>query len=279
MKTLLLPLIAGSMLAQTPAIEINRRVDEALAKQLDSLKVRLDGQTMTFVSGMNVGPTVTGAPYSAEAVNETIQVLSDGNRIVDRHTTKVYRDGQGRERRETGDIVMISDPVAQTSYTLNTAEKTVSKTTTNGRKFVFTSGPNSTRVVTAGRGSVLPRTGSGPVQALGSRVIEGVPATGTRSVTTIPAGQIGNEKPIEVVDEEWYSGELQLIVMTRHADPRSGETTYKLTNIKRADPQRSLFEAPSDYKETQNFRFVTPAKPAAPVSPAKPVAPAPRRQE
>ena len=70
---------------------------------------------------------------------------------------------------------------------------------------------------------------------------------GTRSTFTIPAGQIGNERPIDIVSERWYSPELQTIVMTRNSDPRTGETIYKLTNIQRSEPMRSLFEVPADY--------------------------------
>jgi hypothetical protein len=82
---------------------------------------------------------------------------------------------------------------------------------------------------------------------LGKQMIEDVLAEGTRTTMTIPAGEIGNERPIEIVSERWYSPELQLVVMTRHSDPRSGEMTYKLTNINRTEPARSLFEVPSDY--------------------------------
>lgn len=64
---------------------------------------------------------------------------------------------------------------------------------------------------------------------------------------TIPAGQIGNERPIEIVSQRWYSPELQTVVMTRNADPRTGETVYKLTGISRAEPPHSLFEVPPDY--------------------------------
>ena len=82
---------------------------------------------------------------------------------------------------------------------------------------------------------------------LGKQIIEGVEATGTRTTITIPVGEIGNERPIEIVSERWYSPELQLVVMTRHSDPRMGETTYKLTNINRAEPAKTLFEVPADY--------------------------------
>ncbi len=84
-------------------------------------------------------------------------------------------------------------------------------------------------------------------EQLGKQNIEGVEAEGTRTTVTIPAGDIGNERPIEIVSERWYSPELQLVVMTRHSDPRFGETTYKLTNINRTEPAKSLFEVPSDY--------------------------------
>jgi len=84
-------------------------------------------------------------------------------------------------------------------------------------------------------------------EQLGKQNIEGVDADGTRTTITIPVGEIGNERAIEIVSERWYSPELQLVVMTRHSDPRTGETVYRLTNINRTEPAKSLFEVPSDY--------------------------------
>ena len=89
--------------------------------------------------------------------------------------------------------------------------------------------------------------GQKKTESLGTQTIEGVTAEGTRATLTIPAGEIGNTLPIEIVDETWYSPELQINVMTRHRDPRSGETTYRLTNVSRSEPDRSLFEVPADY--------------------------------
>jgi hypothetical protein len=80
---------------------------------------------------------------------------------------------------------------------------------------------------------------------LGEQVIEGVPAKGTRTTTVIPAGAIGNELPITVTSEEWLSPDLKVLVMTKHADPRSGETTYRLTGITRGEPDLSLFDLPA----------------------------------
>ena len=88
---------------------------------------------------------------------------------------------------------------------------------------------------------------SAKVEKLGSQTIEGVVAEGTRTTVTIPAGQIGNERDINIVDERWFSPELQVTVRSKHSDPRMGETTYTLTNINRTEPARTLFEVPQDY--------------------------------
>jgi hypothetical protein len=79
-------------------------------------------------------------------------------------------------------------------------------------------------------------------------VIAGVEAQGTRTIVTIPAGQIGNDLPLETISERWYSDELKTVVLSTRKDPRTGETTYQLTNLRRGEPSRLLFEAPTDYR-------------------------------
>jgi TonB family protein len=95
-------------------------------------------------------------------------------------------------------------------------------------------------------------------ESLGKQTIEGVEAEGTRTVQTIPAGAVGNERPIEIVRERWYSPELQMVVLNRSVDPRVGETTMRLTNILRSEPDASLFQIPSDYtiNEGDNFKMM-----------------------
>jgi len=85
-------------------------------------------------------------------------------------------------------------------------------------------------------------------EPLGTQFIEGVLVEGTRTTMTIPVSQIGNDRPIEIVSERWFSPDLQVIVMSRQSDPRFGETTYRLTNIMRSDPQSTLFEVPADFE-------------------------------
>ena len=260
-----------------------------------------DANVVFFATESFGGKVVKGAPYSAEGITETIQTLSDGNRIVNRITSMQYRDSEGRTRREqslkglgvfgTGEepfkTIFINDPVAGVTFALDSRSHTAHKSVPftfefntkkgEGQHFEFRSGGPGERVIVTAPLGATPGTrathppvdqftlrteagvGSSYVfrtkpdnakevkEQLGKQNIEGVEAEGTRTTVTIPAGEIGNERPIEIVSERWYSPELQLVVMTRHSDPRFGETTYKLTNINRAEPAKSLFEVPSDY--------------------------------
>ena len=256
------------------------------------------------------GKLVKGAPYSAQAVTESVQMLTDGNRIVRKNTAQVYRDTEGRTRRDqtlgyigpystAGDVpqtVFINDPVAGVHYILDPEKKTARKLprmevrfkTEGGatrarqkatddemrkyeieRTFVFERAPGPEGVRQGSATIVAPPRPPGgeaervefhashqkreaKTEKLEPRSFDGVMAEGTRTTVTIPAGEIGNEQPINIVDERWYSPELQVIVMTRHSDPRSGETTYRLTNISRTEPAAALFQVPSDYTVRDN---------------------------
>jgi len=89
-------------------------------------------------------------------------------------------------------------------------------------------------------------------ESLGTQTINGVSAQGTRFTRTIPAGQIGNDKPITITREVWYSTDLQMVVQSKHSDPRFGDTSYSLTNIQRTEPPANLFTVPSDYTIEQD---------------------------
>ena len=237
-----------------------------------------------FVSDVLVGGNpVKGAPYSAEAVTENIQTLADGNRIVQKSTALLYRDSLGRERREQtlsaigpftpqGDppqIITISDPVAGVNYSLNSKEHVAVKLPalpsgprpeaglTRSFEVTVAGPPPATVSVEGGAGPggaplvtyhSIGSTGAAPkTEQLGWRVIEGVQAEGARTTITIPAGEMGNERPIDIIDEVWRSPDLQLIVLSKHTDPRMGENIYSLKNVSRAEPPASLFQVPPGY--------------------------------
>jgi hypothetical protein len=101
-------------------------------------------------------------------------------------------------------------------------------------------------------------------ESLGEQVLEGVLAQGTRVTQTIPADAIGNERPIQIVHEEWYSPDIEAVVLRRDLDPRFGETTYRLINVDRSEPAPELFTIPLDYAVQRDSgpRAVTQALPA-----------------
>lgn len=93
--------------------------------------------------------------------------------------------------------------------------------------------------------------GEAKTEQLGKRMIEGVEAEGTCTTMTIPANSVGNDLAIEVVSESWFSPALQTVVMSTRKDPRFGETTFRLRNVRLGEPLASLFEVPADYKITE----------------------------
>jgi hypothetical protein len=252
----------------------------------------MGGRLVGAVAG-TPGRVVKSAPYSADVVTETSQVLADGNRVHQTSTARAYRDSEGRVRTEQPlgglgalgvstsqrQVVFINDPVAGVNYALNATDKTASKSAwgRGGRGPQQNSAPRP-----QAQGQNGPPPGAGPwgqrnaqrppgaagrggrpdvagrpsrdnvkIDSLGRQTMEGVAAEGTRTTMTIPAGQMGNDAPIQIVSERWYSTELQTVVMSRHSDPRVGDTLYRLTNISRAEPAPSLFQVPADYKVTE----------------------------
>lgn len=207
------------------------------------------------------GKTVTGAPFSATFSSQSTQVLADGNRIQHSTTGTIARDSQGRTHRDmtlpaigqfasSGQapphVIFINDPVAGVHYVLHPDEKSANKMTP----------PPDGRRGGKGAGGTNGPDGAGWRQhqkevvttSLGTQMINGISAEGTRYTRTIPVGKIGNEKPITIVTEKWYSSELQMVVMTKRTDPfRGGETVSQLTNIQRQEPAATMFQVPADY--------------------------------
>lgn len=232
------------------------------------IEVEVQKAEMFTVLGAKFGfetKLVSGAPYSAIAVSETVQTLGDGNRIRQTSSTTIYRDSAGRTRREVTvktpngmeQAIVISDPAGGMNYTLDPQNRTAIRRDSTVMKKVAMVGEEEAKRATEEKMKLLttqtasasmpPKKRRPVAEPLGRQVIEGVEAEGSRTTTIIPAGQIGNDLPINIVSEQWYSPELQLLIMTKHSDPRTGETTYRLTNINRAEPDRSMFEVPGDY--------------------------------
>jgi TonB family protein len=309
---------------------------------------------------------VTGAPFSADIISETIQMLPDGNRIVQRIEGRIYRDSHGRTRNERifqmggtseqKQTIAIYDSVSGMRYTLDPETRIAHKANSYLRLAPLKPPPPPTPVPPSASasvetpkkisvsGGVLQGTAikkvqppyppiakaaraSGPVQVqiligetgevidatvmaghpllrdaalqaarqwvfkptelsgvavkvqgvltfifnlgdeepsqpaiarsipkyttnteqLAKQMVEGVECEGVRAITTMPAGAIGNERPIETVNETWFSQELKITILSKRSDPRFGETTYRVTNISRSEPDAALFQIPSEY--------------------------------
>jgi hypothetical protein len=236
--------------------------------------------------GKGFGAPVQGAPYSATMTNENVQVLADGTRITQSSTGNVARDSEGRTRQDAAlpaignlsaadapHLVFIQDPVAQTAYTLNLTDKTAEKMpalppnaqipdSAGGGKFLMhvegpppMGGPQAMGmamqkvVIADDQGKAGPEAlGKATTEDLGAQTMEGIEVTGVRTTRTIPAGAIGNDRPLSIVTEVWTSPDLKTIVYSKRTDPRMGEQTFQLTNIVRVEPEASLFTVPSDFK-------------------------------
>jgi len=223
---------------------------------------------------------VTGAPFSASFTTESTETLADGNQIKHTSTGSIARDSQGRTRRDmtlpafgatavagqaAPHVTFVNDPVAGTRYILEADTKTARQMPAPPDKSQFTR-----KTHTGGGPGAEAADKETVTTSLGTQTIGGVTAEGTRYTRTIPAGQIGNAKPIVIVSERWYSADLQMVVMTKRSDPRSGDTTFQMTSIARTEPAASLFQVPAGYTVAQAeprgaFRHGGPgAPPAAP---------------
>jgi hypothetical protein len=208
---------------------------------------------------------IVGAPYSAIGTTESAMTYLDGNRVVQGRTTRrFFRDSQGRSRTESTFIsarhpdhespldITINDPVAGKQYLLQTEKKTFTivpwKGATAIRPPVEAPLPSTAMSVHVGYFHGVPAAEC-KTDALGERIFAGVKAVGTRVECTVPSGFCGNQKPITVSVEQWFSPELGVILQTIHGSSIGAESICKIEQIVRAEPDASLFGVPTDYQD------------------------------
>jgi hypothetical protein len=246
----------------------------AMQPRTNAIGLRMDN--------MEAAP-VKGRPFCATITTEHTQVFADGNRIHTTEDSTLCRDSEGRTRREADlnllgavpqksatKLVTIVDPAAGFRYVLDTNEKVARKMAIPSLPSLPPGGPNTASGYAAkagGVGTMVYEAGgvAGPnvffkklgpnsgestptTEYLGDQTIEGIHATGTRVTTTIPSGSMGNEQPMLVISESWYSPELKATVMMKHNDPWAGELKTQFMSVNVSEPDRSLFTVPSNYK-------------------------------
>ena len=264
---------ANAFFAQAgPQNDLDQKKKQLMEAQQKMAYAITNARVIGMEAGI-MGPAVKGAPYSADEIHENTQVLADGTRIHNETKTTVSRDSQGRVRRESAGEVSIFDPASGTTTFLNDSGQV-------NRKIQMAVSDATRKIVRAGE--AVPQnevhtfqfsTSDGPVtfnspsagpitirrnvmgekavenlkkETLPTQIIEGVSAYGTRTTNTIDTGAIGNDRPIQIIEERWYSPDLQVNMMTKRTDPRSGEESTRLTNVRRIEPDPSLFTVPAN---------------------------------
>jgi hypothetical protein len=219
---------------------------------------------------------VPDAPFSAKMIIESSERMPDGSLTNKTTTSLIYRDSKGRTRRDwlpeilsstTADPTrsVIHDAVAGFTYELDHRATSAKQTILARSRMRTSAGMEAAAKQAGGRSQMLPvpttigtgnalqptTANSAPAnkpESLGSQNIEGILAEGTRLKVTLPAGKIGNDKPVEITVERWYAPGLQTVILVKRTDSRTGETTYRLTDINRNEPAAALFTVPSNYK-------------------------------
>lgn len=227
-------------------------------------------QSQTFVASSTPltaqaakAQAVTGAPYSAVIEHRHMQSLANGTHIdLVLLVIKQYRDAQGRTRVEnysvqdgstsqTPQTILIVDPIAGKRYFLNPYDHTarVTPITVRGAPAVASTGEASAPMVVNGPTSKTGDSARPEItqSSLGADTMLGLPVTGRRITSILPVGSRGNDQPITIVSDSWDSLELQVTMLHRNDDPRSGVGEERVTQIDRAEPDASLFQVPADY--------------------------------
>jgi len=173
-------------------------------------------------------------PYVLRLTHTNTRVVEGAAPLTTSEELKIYRDSQGRVRTEDfnpkGQLVTVTiqDPIKNTWTMMKVAGKTVY--TQDIRRF---------GVPPPGKGWI--------VEPLPSRVIDGIPADGVRYTRTIPASDDGN-KPVEtIVEEDWLSSKLGVVLQRTVQSERIGKTTDTVSDFKQVEPDPTLFTVPSDY--------------------------------
>ena len=187
-------------------------------------------------------PPVTGAPFSADLVNEVTHMGRDGNRVQSETHGKVYRDAQGRGRCDMENVktkiitwANISDPVAGLFIHLDLAQKTA--IVTHHSQTAQAPSPKPPAEV---KPPVKVDSSNVSEEELGSQAIEGFRVTGKRYINTTETGQ-------RTEWDDWYSPDLKATLLSTHTDERSNSLANKVVNIKAEDPDPAVFQVPEGY--------------------------------
>ena len=209
-------------------------------------------------------PTVTPQhvkPYSYKIHNTHVQTLADGTTITTVTTSQIWRDADGRTRQESfgtgtngtlGHSININDPVARVRLNWVVDNPNVPKVV--NLTHYPSPGVQSAQPPPVNPPSVQRRYYPTRTESLPPQTIDGLYATGSRTTRTTPAGYEGNDRDITVTTETWTSPDLGIQLRRISDDPRTGKTTYEITDVQQTAPDPALFKAPDGYQAGTSLR-------------------------
>ena len=198
------------------------------------------------------------APYTAMRKTTRVQKLANGVTITSESSLKEARDSSGRtyresqpetagtyERSHTSSFINVYDPVRRVSisWSADSREATV----------YHMQPPSRARSLQGTRPGSKQFYPAREVEQLGTKTINGLDATGSRTTTIYPAGTAGNDLPFTVTNESWMSVDLGISLLEVSDDPRTGVRTIELTEIERGEPAPSLFQPPEGYTVKEQY--------------------------
>jgi hypothetical protein len=255
----------GRARAQEPPVVPGVRVQgqKATEAQLSAEDGGARGDTLESI----VIPPKAKAPFTLILETEWVRGLADGGTITTANKRRMARDAEGRIYQERWLLVatngkqesvmtaiQISDPIAHTLYScfpLDPKKHCQLITYTPSANTVFNfQGPASSKFA----------DGSGDIVRvdLGKQLVSGVEAVGTRVTVYYIAGAFGNDRPMTIEREFWYSPQLGFNLLSKRSDPRIGSQTFTVTNLVLADPDPKLFVLPEGFTVVDERRTVPP---------------------
>jgi hypothetical protein len=205
-----------------------------------------EGRVAEWMYGEHI-PAIPGKPFSSKVELEMVNQLPDGTLIT--HTTYNIdaRDLLGRTRNEARNWINPSgeEPILTRIELYDPA--------TRMRTNLFPLAKLATQWAASTPSTSLPKKGDKSEitrESLGEDVIEGIPVRGTRVTQVYPTGTLGNDRPLTIVTESWFSQDLKIALLTKRADPRYGVQTVRVTELLEREPEASLFAIPENYKVT-----------------------------
>ena len=203
------------------------------------------------VAGVFVTP-VANAPFSATVDIVSKQKLPDGSFNIRTSIAYIARDSAGRiynERRALvspafqGEPVLLSAHIYDPTTHLNTFLDPFSHL---ARQSVFT----GSRQIVAIDPTLGPHAGGVLIkqEELGEQTVGNTRLQGTKKVWTVAAAMSGTGSVVEIVDQYWYSPDLSVYLIVQHDDPRTGEQIVAVKDVKREEPDVSVFVVPTRYR-------------------------------